>query len=427
MGCGNFSLSNAADWDSRFAALKSAHMTMCRFGLSPNEYWNKASNAPNLSADAFVLKAHAAGITPEVLFEYYGRFYPGDLIGPESKWKAIGQAFAARYGPNSAWLKSQNITNWGISLFQAFNEADLSGVWGTIPKNAADPLSTQFGGNYHDALRGLADGIHSVSSSLKVLPGGFATANAYTDYSLNGFGAAVADLWNNKTLDGMDLHVYNDNQYAPLFFKDNTSMFCAYTVFQRVKQKLSLTADPDFYCTEFNYKNPDSSASTVDDDRTAKMLLTQIWTTLGAVKNDGHTPATKLAFLWSLFPVESVYTTVTTLTPYTPRSPAKTYQLVAELTDGLSFTNLDPFKSGTFTLASKNKTMWVWINQPAYSSLAGTTMTLSGIPAHTDEIKLYGWDGFNGPRRTIPLSGQSSVSITGLSEGETYMAVAATH
>lgn len=424
MGCGNFAPYNAADWDIRFAALKSAHMTMCRFGMSPGDYWDKAKSVPKLTADAFMLKAHAAGITPEALFEYYGRFYPNDLIGPESKWNAIGREYAARYSPNSAWLKSQGISNWGVSLYQAFNEADYSGVWGAIPKNAVNPLNDKFQGNYHDALRGLANGVHSVNPALKVVPGGFATPNAMTNYALNGFGAAIVNLWNSGTLDGIDLHIYNDHQYAPLFPKTNINMFCAYYVFRKVKQTLGITTDLDYYCTEFNYKNPDVSSGTVDDDRTAKMLLTQIWTTLGAVKNDGHTPATKLAFLWSLFPVEPIYTTVTTLTPYTPRSPAKTYQLVAELTNGLKFTSLDPFKTGTFTLGSKTKKMWVWIDQPGYSTLAGTTMTIAGIPPYAKKIELYGWDGYNGPRQTIPTNGQSTVSISGLSEGETYMAVA---
>jgi hypothetical protein len=60
-----------------------------------------------------VLEAHRHGITPMFLFEYYTRWH-GELGGYE-KWFAIGQAFAERFRPNSPWLPSQGIRDWGVS------------------------------------------------------------------------------------------------------------------------------------------------------------------------------------------------------------------------------------------------------------------------------------------------------------------------
>lgn len=420
MGCGNFTLAQSAKFDSQFQALNSAGVRMCRIGLYPAEYWN-GTPVVSPTMDALVIKAHSYGVTPMVLFEYAGNYGTTTPLGPASKWQAIGQAYATRYRPGSTWLQSQGITGWGITLFEAFNEPDMP-AWGVLPKNASDPLAAQFQGNYHDGLQGLAAGVHGVSSSLKVVPGGFGAANSYTDYSLAGYGPAIADLWNNGSLSGIDLHTYNDAQYAKLFAGTNT--FCAFNLFKAVKQRCGITADLDYYCTEFNYKNPDNSGAAVDDDRTAKNLLTVIWTVLSAAKNNNVTPANKLAFLWSLFPVESVYTTTTTLTPYTPRTPAKTYQLVANLTSGMEIQSVAPFTTGETVLAGQGKKMWVWINAPGYTNHVGSTYTVSGLPVGTTKVELYGWDSYAAPRQSVTYSGQGNVTFSGLAQNETYMVLA---
>lgn len=135
-------------------------------------------------------------------------------------------------------------------------------------------------------------------------------------------------------------------------------------------------------------------------------------------------PATNMALIYSLFPVAAPYTTTESLDPYTPYAPAQTYQLVADLTSGMTFTSLDPFGTGISTLSGNNDKLWAWIDEPGYSNGAGSTFAVSGFPVGTTNVSLYGWDGFNGPRQTVPNSGQSSVTFTGLAEGQTYMVVA---
>jgi len=95
-----------------------------------------------------------------ILFEYYSEWGP---LGDYNKWFAIGRDFATLFRPNSPWLVSQGITGWGISVYSAINEPDL----------AVDiPFST-----YVNAIEGLADGVHSVDPTLKVIPGGFMSEN----------------------------------------------------------------------------------------------------------------------------------------------------------------------------------------------------------------------------------------------------------
>jgi hypothetical protein len=69
---------------------------------------------------------------------------------------AITNSRRNRYSPNSQWLLSNNISDFGISVFTAFNE----------PEGTNLPYS-----EYYYALLGLADGVHSVSPSLRVNPG----------------------------------------------------------------------------------------------------------------------------------------------------------------------------------------------------------------------------------------------------------------
>ena len=67
-----------------------------------------------------------------------------------------------------------------MTVYTAINESD---VQATIPQQA-----------YHDALAGLADGVHAVNKTLRVVPGGFATCNSHGDAKLRGYGPAIADL-----------------------------------------------------------------------------------------------------------------------------------------------------------------------------------------------------------------------------------------
>ena len=432
MGSGNFDLQYNSEFDRQFQILNANGVQMCRINAYPGDYWNGSQAVTPANMDAAILKAKSYGITPMILFSYYAfnLDQAGITLGGTAKWQAVGQAYANRYRPNSPWLVSQGISNWGVSIYTAFNEPDLgannSPAHGALPATSSASNVGVFGGNYRDNLAALSDGIKGVDSSLKVINGGFMAQNAFRDYTCGGYATAIADLFNNGKLDGLNLHTYNDAQFAPLQGEANgaNTEWAAFRQFLKVKQRVGITRDIDFYTDEFNYKNVDTWGGTYDENRTAKNLFTVIWQNLGAVKNDGATNATKMALLWSLFPVESTYTTSESYSPYVPRAAAKTYKFVADQTAGTEFQSLDPFGKGEWTLAGNGKKIWVWTNYLGYTNRYNTAWTVTGIPTNTGQLKVYGWDGFNGARQTINLSaGQTSATISGLATGETYMVV----
>jgi hypothetical protein len=436
MGCGNIEPQEHDYNESKMKALQISGTKICRINIYPR-YYEGNGNAVHADIDTTVLRARKYGLRPYFLFNYYGMYWNRDKIklGSKERWQNIGKNFATRYKPNSAWFKSQNIANWGVELWAAFNEPDLehfsklgNNDWLWIPATSADPNSAPdtFDGNYRDALEGFADGVHSASTRLKVINGGFMAQNAFRDYTCGGYATAIADLFNSGKLNGLNLHTYNDAQWAPLFSEGIANESSAYRQFREVKRASGIKSDPDFYTDEFNYKNPerDDGKSQVNDERTARNLLTMIWTNMGVVKDDGKTPATQMLMLWSLFPVESTYTTAESLDPYVPRLPAKTYSFVAKITNDLKFSSLDPFGSGEFVMQSKTRKLWAWINAPGYSNKSGTSYVVTNIPRTAKKLELFGWDGFNGPRKTVTLKGQSSVTFDNLATGETYMILA---
>lgn len=220
---------------AQYRALNIARTRTTRFNLYPGTYWNSGnSTATPQSIDAAILQAYSYGITPMILFEHYGGYgSPGDY----NKWYTIGREFALRFAPNSAYLQSQGISNWGVDILEAMNEPGIN--------TAIDKTE------YHEALRGLADGAHSVRADVRVIPGGYASPNAYRDFRVNGYVPAIADLLNNGTLAGIDLHTYNDDQYAPLV---GSLDFSTHRAFAEIKSQCGITRDIEFFSTEFNYK-----------------------------------------------------------------------------------------------------------------------------------------------------------------------------
>ncbi len=223
IGAGNFTNGdNSAATVSQFDALNTVGGKLARINLYPSFYYNDSTSAVNTSIDGTMLTASQKGITPIVLFEYYAGY--SNPIGGYSKWFSIGQTYATRYRPGGTWGVAAGVPNFGVKVFTAFNEPDAS--------NGISKAS------YTTALQGLADGVHSVDASLKVLPGGFMRANAASDYTLNGYGPAIAPLLNNGTLAGIDLHTYMDVQYAPMA---GTYQFSAQKNFDMVKGAASTT------------------------------------------------------------------------------------------------------------------------------------------------------------------------------------------
>ncbi|MCM3702102.1 hypothetical protein [Paenibacillus macerans] len=403
MGGGNFT-DGSTTQTKRFEGLNAIGAGMARVNVYPQYYYANGAPTPE-RLDKMMLQAYKYGITPMILFEYYGSYADNGLpIGDYDKWYSIGQAFAERFRPNGTWAQKSGIQDWGVSIYTAINEPDV--------ENAISKT------DYHNALEGLADGVHSVDPSLKVNPGGFARANSHSDFTLRGYGPAIADLYNSGKLDGIDLHTYYDVQYAPI---KGTYKHSAQNNFDSVKKASGITADIHFYSTEFNFKK-----RAITEEEAAKGFLTAIWDNLGVVKNDGQTPATQFAFPWCLFnstTADGYYGLSLSADSWVPTARGKTLEYVIRATRGMSFASLDPKQSGEYVLSGNGKWMWVWQNLNYWTDHSGGSFTIDGLPDGTYKLEVIGWDGV---RETIPISGEASYTVSGLDVGETYMFVAYT-
>jgi hypothetical protein len=135
-------------------------------------------------------------------------------------------------------------------------------------------------------------------------------------------------------------------------------------------------------------------------------------------------PVCKLALAWNLFDLTSQdkeYGLSIQPDPWQPTRRAQALQMVARLAAGMKFDSLDPRVTGVFVLSRPRKKLWVWQDRPHYSTLAGTSFEIRGIPAGCTQLQVYGWDGL---RSTVPLTGQKSYTIRDLPGDETYMFLA---
>jgi hypothetical protein len=370
-----------------------------------NSYgWRDLDRKPTPKTfDAAMLEAYRQGIVPVILLEYDGSYQtlsPPTLIGSYSDWFAAGQAIARRFAPDGEWGRENGIVGWGVTTYSAINEPD---VLASIPR-----------GDYHDALAGLSDGVHSVKAELRVVPGGFATCNSAADATLRGYGPAIADLLEDGHLDGIDLHTYYHSRWFPL---TRDRYFSAQGCFDRVKAALRLRRDVNFYATEFNIAKTDDWA---DPKIAARLFLTAFWDQLGVVGADRHSSATVLAFPWNLGDTAqsrgTVYAMAATETPWTPELRATVLRNVLRLAGNMRFTKLDPFDTGTYTLEGPDGYLIVWQNLPGWTDKPGTVWEVT-LPSWARTAELWGWDGL---RRVVSVHG-GHFAIKGLAKNETYM------
>ena len=378
--------------DTQFQVLQNLGAGQCR--LVFDNFYQDGKATPNV-LDGVVWNAYKHGVIPMILFEHYVDVH-GDF-GGKQKWFDIGKAFATRFRPNGEFWKMKGVEGVGIKVYSAINEPDLQ-----------PGLNKE---HYVEALQGLGEGVHSVDKSLQVHPGGFMSANAHKDWTLDGFAPLLAPLWNQGILDGVDLHTYYDVEYAKIQGMYGSS---AQANFDSVKVHNGITADLKFYATEFNFKN-----RLISENQAAKGLLTGIWDNLGVVKNDGHTPATVYAFVWNLFngnddPVYGL--AMQSGVNLTAR--AKVVNKVLEISKDMVWIWLDPKGTGVYILGGKGRKLWVWQNLKKWSSQPGSEFLLNGIPKGTTKIEVIGWDG---TRQTLNPNGSASLKVTNLVSEETYM------
>jgi hypothetical protein len=364
----------------------------CRINVCPSRFLKNGNwNEPDVHViDASVKLAHEHGITPVLLLEYYAEYIQNEGLGTREQWFEIGKAFAARFKPNGTWGQENDVADWGITVYTAFNEPEQGfGAGGKI-----DPQ------RYVDSLHGYADGVHDVDPTLEVVPGGFMAANAWNDWTLRGLGTAIAPLLNDGTLSGIDLHTYFDVQWAPM---ENGYGDSAQSSFDDIKRACGITADIGFYSTEFNYKH-----RAVTEEAAAKGFLTALWDTLGVVGSDGATPRTKIAFPWNIFnrsTDDAEFGICTELEPWTPTARGEVLRMVARLAAGKRFVSSAPRTLGVFVLEGGGAKLWVWQNRNGWTNRPGESFTVEGIPAGTRELAEY---GYGGRRRTIDVSGRAA-------------------
>jgi hypothetical protein len=402
IGGGNLAthLAGQAPLAQLYAALHGVGATM---GRMDSYGWRTRDRKPTPhDFDAEMLQAHENAITPIILLEYDGSYQtldPPQPIGSYHDWFVAGQALARRFRPDGEWAKEHGIVGWGATIFTAINEPD---VLQNIPR-----------ADYHDALKGLADGIHGVDPALKVVPGGFATCNSQLDPTLRGYGPAIADLFEDGRLDGIDLHTYYHSRWYPM---TKGVEFSVQTCFDRVKQAMGIHRDIRFYTTEFNVARLDDWA---DPKVAAKLFLSAFWDQVSVVGADGHTPAMALAFPWNLGDTVRVdgpaYAMAATEDPWSPDPRAVVLRMVLQLAGDMTLQSIDKAR-GLTRLAGADAELIVWQNLPGWTDRPGRTLALE-LPDWARTIEVWGWDGL---RRRVAVSGGHFV-LDGLDENETTM------
>ncbi|MGJ5139527.1 hypothetical protein ACQR1V_16190 [Bradyrhizobium oligotrophicum] len=400
MGGGNLVTHLAGRSKQIYQAL---HGVGARMGRMDSYGWRTLARLPTPhDFDAAMLEAHKNGIMPLILLEYEGSYQsldPPQPIGSYQDWFAAGQAMARRFRPGGAWGRENGIPDWGATVFTAINEPD---VQATIPRQ-----------DYHDALAGLADGVHSVDPKLRVVPGGFATCNSHGDATLRGYGPAIADLLEDGRLDGIDLHTYYNDKWYPM---THGREFSVQTCFDRIKRAMGLSRDINFYATEFNVARAGAWDSEPD---AARLFLNAIWDQLAVVGKDGRSPVSVLAFPWNLGDTPDVdglaYAMATGKDPWTPEARSLVVKAVLQLAGHMKIVSIDR-RLALYTLRGADADLIVWQNIAGWTDRPGRAVELE-LPTWTRSLEVWGWDGLQ--RRIAAKPGRFFVD--GLNADETYM------
>ncbi len=406
LGGGNLGVArDLSKAESRFRALGAVGAGMCRIPVSEGIYFSpKERKALPERCDAVILAAHRHGITPILLFEYYTRW--NGRLGGYEKWHAVGRAFAERFRPNSPWLTSQGIRDWGIRVYTAINEP----MW---KSNNPTPIPVPA---YAAAMEGLADGVHSVDTALHVSPGGYIEGILHA--KKNPYVKAVAPLYNRGKLWSLDIHRYWDRQYVPM---EGTYEHSLQNQFDQVKRHAGITADIKFHTTEMNFKK-----RLITEEQAAKGFLTALWDALGVVGDDGQR-VTQFVLPWNIFNLatkDNAYGLCTRLDPWTPTARGKVLRMVCQLTDGMQFVACRPKGKGEFVLEGRGRKMWVWQNRPAWTDHPGSSYRVAGIGHAATTLQVYRYNSWDGPWRTFDVRDKRELTVPNLEPGETYMFLA---
>jgi hypothetical protein len=406
MGGGNFAITKSlTKSEIQFKVLKTLGAGMCRIPVHAGIYWSRHDNKTYpQKCDELIILARQYDVQPVLLFEYYTR-WNGEL-GGKKKWHAIGRAFAERFRPNSEFLKSKGITDWGIVHYTAINEP----MW---RQNNPKPIDPQ---DYAAAMEGLADGVHSVDPKLRVSPGGYQEMPLFANRNV--YIKSVSRLYNSGKLWAIDIHRYWDVEYVPMAGSYKRSL---QSQFEMVKRDASIKADVKFHTTEMNFKK-----RKISEDEAAKGFLTALWDALCVVGKDGRR-VTQFVMPWNIFHLskkDDHYGMCTEIDPWTPLQRGRVLRMVCRITKGMEFVSCDPKGRGVHVLEGDRRKLWVWQNRKAWSACAGTSFVLDSVPKDARRIEVYRYNSWDGPCRSIKATGAKEYRIEDLEEEETYMFLA---
>jgi len=406
IGGGNVTL-RESDYSRKFEILEKLGAGMCRIPVNESIYDPSKEKGPQPERlDAVILAAHRHGIEPILLFEYYTRW--NGPLGGSDRWQAIGRAFAERFAPGSEWLRSQGIARWGVQTYSAINEP----MWRANNPTPIDPKQ------YAAALKGLADGVHSVDPSLRVNPGGWQECPLFA--GKNPFVAAVAPLFNTGKLDAVGIHRYWDVDYVPMTGRYDFSLQYQ---FDKVKRAAGINDDVHFYTDEFNFKLRE-----ISEEDAARDFLTAIFDALTVVDREGR-PVTRFAMPWNIFhraDRDEHYGLCTSDDPWQPTARGRVLQMVCRLCRDARIVSCDPRSTGITVLeragaGDQIDRIWVWQNRRNWTDRPGSELTIGDLPDDARQLQVYDYDGL---RQTLDIADKTSITVKDLPTEQTLIFVA---
>ncbi|MEM8828045.1 MAG: Ig-like domain-containing protein [Cyanobacteria bacterium P01_G01_bin.19] len=368
----------------------------------PEQWYADGSPTPE-RFDAVVDYAVANDVKVYLYLEYKQNINGGNIT--DFDWYEIGRTYAQYFGDR-------------VEAYGLFNEPDQ-----------ADTLETP--AEVATAVEEFADGVHSVNSNYIVTSpgvGGTPQIIAKTD----GFLEALGPLFNDGTLQVLNLHSYQDA--GSIYDINDDSTWSPNNNFNRAKNVAGIAANVNFIAGEFNYRDGGGT----DEDR-GTGFLTTMWDQLSVVGNGGINDRVglfslafnitdpradrqvSLADVWT-FDDDGNFTWVA-------NEKGQVLETVLDLTQGMEFVYTDPLEKGLNVLRGGDRKMWVWHNREAFSNLANEdVIRITGIPTNADGLAIYRWDSTpDEPFVYIDLDNQSSISFdisSLLPDEQTYMFVA---
>ncbi|MGD1919605.1 MAG: Ig-like domain-containing protein, partial [Pleurocapsa sp.] len=369
--------------------------------------WNASGSLSPENFDAVIDHANSKDVKIYLYLEYRSDLDGGSI--DDFDWYEVGRTYASYFGDR-------------VAAYGIINE----------PDNILSSVETPEG--IAAAVEQFADGVHSVNSNYVVTSpgvGGTPVSIETTDDYLK----ALAPLFNDGTLQALNLHSYQDSRPNPHYSSiDFSSQWAPSRNFIRAKNIGGITANVNFLAGEFNYRNWQGT-----DEQRGIGFLTTLWAQLSVVGNGGIN--SRVGIFSSPF-------NITTAEPNRQTSMAESFsfgndgsytwqpnekgQILEEtlaLTQGMNFVYTDPLNKGLVILRGDNRKMWVWDNREDFSNLANASaVKITGIPSDATGLAIYRWDSTaSEPHAIIELNGQTSISFEtseALSFGQTYMIVA---